>query len=98
MGVKIGPKNRNNYNRQYGGLLKKKTKVDPRSISIFSTENLKTRLGGGRKKDHLKIIRELAKRTSSDKKEQKAFISLIQDKKEVTTDDIHENLSAITEG
>jgi hypothetical protein len=53
----------------------KKNKVDPRTISAFSVESLLKMLKNGRKKEQTKIIRELAKRTSSDKKEQKAYIT-----------------------
>ena len=81
MGVKIGPKVHSNWNRQYGGIMRKATKVDPRTITMFTSDDLRTRLSGGRKKDHRKIVLELEKRGQP----------LV--KPEETTDDVLPNTS-----
>ncbi len=74
MSAKIGKRVNDNYNKPYR-LSGKKNKTDPRTISTISTSRLEEMLKDCRKKDRTKLIHELAKRVTSDKKEQKAYIT-----------------------
>ena len=74
MSVKVGKRVNDNYNKPYK-LSRKNNKTDPRTITTMSTSRLEGMLEDCRKKDRTKIIHELAKRTSSDKREQKAYIT-----------------------
>jgi len=74
MGIRIGKRGSDNYRKPYR-LSGKKNKVDPRTITTISTSRLEGMLEDCRKKDRTRIIHELAKRISSDKKEQKAYIT-----------------------
>jgi len=74
MGVKIGKRVNDNYNKPYK-LSGKNNKTDPRTITTMSTSRLEGMLKDCRKKDRTRIIHELAKRVTSDKKEQKAYIT-----------------------